>query len=160
VAWQTCRGMRCKKRRTSSSRASCPTLEEELASCAPSRSQWGAPQRCQVQYIGWLVVGIGFTANPAGKQKQRSMLESESELNPRVVQADYAVRGDLTVVASQLARQGKGLLHCNIGNPHELGQQVNDLAAGPVACGGRIVAGPLTHLHANVCSQYRGSVVS
>lgn len=65
-----------------------------------------------------------------------------SEMNPRVVKAEYAVRGAIAVRAEQLRNQlasatagstggGKkaatlpfdAVISCNIGNPQQLGQQ-------------------------------------
>jgi len=44
-------------------------------------------------------------------------------MNPRVVKAEYAVRGRLLDRAKELERAGRDVVKCNIGNPQALGQQ-------------------------------------
>ncbi|MBN2359397.1 MAG: aminotransferase class I/II-fold pyridoxal phosphate-dependent enzyme [Deltaproteobacteria bacterium] len=48
---------------------------------------------------------------------------SRAALNPRVLDAEYAVRGPIVQRAQQLERQGKQIIYCNIGNPQALGQR-------------------------------------
>jgi aspartate/methionine/tyrosine aminotransferase len=46
-----------------------------------------------------------------------------THLNPRVLNAEYAVRGPIVIRAQQLEEQGKKIVYCNIGNPQALGQR-------------------------------------
>lgn len=56
-----------------------------------------------------------------------------SNINQRIIHADYAVRGELSIRADELRSQlksGKALpfkniINCNIGNPQGLGQKPN-----------------------------------
>lgn len=56
---------------------------------------------------------------------------TEETLNPRVVNAEYAVRGEIVARAGELQKElasGKklpfdSLVFCNIGNPQSLGQK-------------------------------------
>jgi aspartate/methionine/tyrosine aminotransferase len=48
---------------------------------------------------------------------------SVSDLNPRAVRAEYAVRGPIVLRAQQLEAEGRPIVYCNIGNPQELGQK-------------------------------------
>jgi glutamate--glyoxylate aminotransferase len=45
------------------------------------------------------------------------------ELNEKVKKAQYAVRGELYLRASQLQKEGKKIIFTNVGNPHALGQK-------------------------------------
>jgi aspartate/methionine/tyrosine aminotransferase len=45
------------------------------------------------------------------------------ELNPRLLKAEYAVRGPIVIRAQQLEEQGRKIIYCNIGNPQALGQK-------------------------------------
>lgn len=40
------------------------------------------------------------------------------EVNPKLLNAQYAVRGTLTQRAQQLEQEGRNIIYCNIGNPH------------------------------------------
>lgn len=45
-----------------------------------------------------------------------------NDLNPNLLQAEYAVRGKLVDRAQELEKAGQKIIYCNIGNPHALGQ--------------------------------------
>ncbi|PWZ39042.1 Glutamate--glyoxylate aminotransferase 2 [Zea mays] len=45
------------------------------------------------------------------------------ELNEKVKKAQYAVRGELYLRASELQKEGKKIIFTNVGNPHALGQK-------------------------------------
>jgi glutamate--glyoxylate aminotransferase len=45
------------------------------------------------------------------------------ELNENVKRAQYAVRGELYLRASELQKEGKKIIFTNVGNPHALGQK-------------------------------------
>lgn len=42
----------------------------------------------------------------------------KKDINPRLINAEYAVRGILVQRAQELQQQGKHITYCNIGNPH------------------------------------------
>ena len=44
-------------------------------------------------------------------------------LNPHLIDAQYAVRGPIVILAQQLEEQGRKIIYCNIGNPQALGQK-------------------------------------
>ncbi|MEN9946996.1 MAG: hypothetical protein RLZZ293_1382 [Pseudomonadota bacterium] len=46
-----------------------------------------------------------------------------SNLNPKLLNAEYAVRGRIVMRAQELAQQGKDIVYCNIGNPHLFAQK-------------------------------------
>jgi aspartate/methionine/tyrosine aminotransferase len=46
-----------------------------------------------------------------------------NDLNPRLLKAEYAVRGPIVIRAQQLEAQGRKIIYCNIGNPQELKQK-------------------------------------
>lgn len=46
-----------------------------------------------------------------------------SNINPNVLQAQYAVRGQVVIKALELQKQNKEIIYCNIGNPQQLGQK-------------------------------------
>lgn len=56
---------------------------------------------------------------------------SEDNINPKVKQAQYAVRGQIVIRAKEIeselkagvAKPFKHILYCNIGNPQQLGQK-------------------------------------
>jgi aspartate/methionine/tyrosine aminotransferase len=48
---------------------------------------------------------------------------STEDLNRRVLEAEYAVRGPIVTRAQQLEEQGKRIIYCNIGNPQGLRQR-------------------------------------
>lgn len=60
---------------------------------------------------------------------------SVDNINPNLVKAEYAVRGAIVARAGQLAQQLAAgeplpfdkLVHCNIGNPQQLGQVGQEL---------------------------------
>jgi alanine transaminase len=54
-------------------------------------------------------------------------------LNPRLIDAQYAVRGPIVLRAQQLEEQGRKIIYCNIGNPQALKQR------------------PLTYLRQSLC---------
>lgn len=45
------------------------------------------------------------------------------DLNPNLLNAEYAVRGPIAIKAQQLENQGKKIIYCNIGNPQALKQK-------------------------------------
>ena len=45
------------------------------------------------------------------------------DLNSRLIEAQYAVRGPIVIRAQQLEEQGKKIIYCNIGNPQALKQK-------------------------------------
>lgn len=45
------------------------------------------------------------------------------DINPRLIEAEYAVRGSIVLRAQELQRQGKIITYCNIGNPHTFAQK-------------------------------------
>lgn len=47
---------------------------------------------------------------------------TRDDLNPNVLEAEYAVRGPIVLRAQQLEEQGKKIIYCNIGNPQALKQ--------------------------------------
>ncbi|MES1908712.1 MAG: hypothetical protein MHM6MM_001590 [Cercozoa sp. M6MM] len=48
---------------------------------------------------------------------------TRDDVNPAVLRAKYAVRGELLIRADALAAQGRKIIFCNIGNPQSLGQR-------------------------------------
>ena len=46
-----------------------------------------------------------------------------SQLNDRLLQAEYAVRGPIVQRAQELEAQGRKVIYCNIGNPQALKQR-------------------------------------
>jgi len=48
---------------------------------------------------------------------------SREKLNPRLLNAEYAVRGPIVLRAQQLEEQGRKIIYCNIGNPQALKQR-------------------------------------
>ena len=48
---------------------------------------------------------------------------SREALNPRLLTAEYAVRGPIVLRAQQLEEQGRKITYCNIGNPQALKQK-------------------------------------
>jgi len=48
---------------------------------------------------------------------------SRDRLNPRLLNAEYAVRGPIVLRAQQLEEQGRKIIYCNIGNPQALKQR-------------------------------------
>lgn len=46
-----------------------------------------------------------------------------NNLNQRLLNAEYAVRGRLVIRAQELEKQGKKIIYCNIGNPHAFKQK-------------------------------------
>lgn len=57
-----------------------------------------------------------------GKQQASELLTGET-INPRVLAAEYAVRGRLLDKAAELEKAGRQVVKCNIGNPQALGQK-------------------------------------
>ena len=47
----------------------------------------------------------------------------KSDLNPCLLNAQYAVRGPIVIRAQQLEEDGKKIIYCNIGNPQALKQK-------------------------------------
>src|SRR5512137_2493613 len=45
------------------------------------------------------------------------------DLNGKLLEAEYAVRGPIVIKAQQLEEQGKKIIYCNIGNPQALKQK-------------------------------------
>src|SRR4030095_1079040 len=48
---------------------------------------------------------------------------SIKDLNPNLLNAEYAVRGPIVIRAQELEKQGKKIIYCNVGNPQALGQK-------------------------------------
>lgn len=46
-----------------------------------------------------------------------------SNLNPNLLESQYAVRGPIVIKAQELEKQGKKIIYCNIGNPQALKQK-------------------------------------
>lgn len=40
------------------------------------------------------------------------------DINPRLTEAHYAVRGEIVIKAEELQKKGREIIYCNIGNPH------------------------------------------
>jgi len=45
------------------------------------------------------------------------------DVNPNLLEAQYAVRGKIVIRAQKLEAQGKKIIYCNIGNPQALKQK-------------------------------------
>jgi len=45
------------------------------------------------------------------------------DINPNLINAEYAVRGPIVIRAQELEKQGKKIIYCNIGNPQALKQK-------------------------------------
>ncbi len=45
------------------------------------------------------------------------------DINPKLLKANYAVRGRIVIRAQELEKQGKKIIYCNIGNPQALKQK-------------------------------------
>jgi alanine transaminase len=45
------------------------------------------------------------------------------DINPNLIEAQYAVRGKIVIRAQELEEQGKKIIYCNIGNPQALKQK-------------------------------------
>eukprot|EP00747_Dinoflagellata_sp_TGD_P103429 gnl/TRDRNA2_/TRDRNA2_168957_c1_seq1.p1 gnl/TRDRNA2_/TRDRNA2_168957_c1~~gnl/TRDRNA2_/TRDRNA2_168957_c1_seq1.p1 ORF type:complete len:538 (+),score=101.63 gnl/TRDRNA2_/TRDRNA2_168957_c1_seq1:1-1614(+) len=96
-----------------------------------SRSVWTAPfLLCCVL----VTPGVAADAAPARRRRGGKKLLKAANLNPLLVEAEYAVRGAIPDRAEELRRQiaanptGHGLpfdriIPCNIGNPQALGQK-------------------------------------
>jgi aspartate/methionine/tyrosine aminotransferase len=50
-------------------------------------------------------------------------LITKDNLNPNVIETQYAVRGPIVMLAQDLEKQGKEIYYFNIGNPQQLGQK-------------------------------------
>ena len=48
---------------------------------------------------------------------------SINDVNPNLLEAQYAVRGKIVIRAQELENQGKKIIYCNIGNPQALKQK-------------------------------------
>lgn len=48
---------------------------------------------------------------------------TKNDLSPRLLKAEYAVRGKITIRAQEMERQGRHIIYCNIGNPHSFKQK-------------------------------------
>ena len=48
---------------------------------------------------------------------------THSDLNPNLLEAEYAVRGPIVQRAQQLEQEGRKIIYCNIGNPQALKQR-------------------------------------
>jgi aspartate/methionine/tyrosine aminotransferase len=48
---------------------------------------------------------------------------AEMTVNQNIIEMEYAVRGPIPARASELKKQGRSIIFCNIGNPQALGQQ-------------------------------------
>jgi len=48
---------------------------------------------------------------------------SSFRINPRILEMEYAVRGPIPLRAAEMARAGRKIIPCNIGNPQALGQK-------------------------------------
>jgi len=48
---------------------------------------------------------------------------SRDDLNPKLLHAEYAVRGPIVQRAQELEEQGREIIYCNIGNPQALQQR-------------------------------------
>jgi alanine-synthesizing transaminase len=48
---------------------------------------------------------------------------SLKDLNPNLLEAEYAVRGPIVIRAQELEKKGKKIIYCNIGNPQALMQK-------------------------------------
>jgi alanine transaminase len=48
---------------------------------------------------------------------------SLNNLNPNLLESEYAVRGAIVIRAQELEKQGKKIIYCNIGNPQALKQK-------------------------------------
>ncbi len=48
---------------------------------------------------------------------------TKSDLNPNLLEAEYAVRGPIVQRAQQLEQEGRKIIYCNIGNPQALKQR-------------------------------------
>ena len=46
-----------------------------------------------------------------------------TDLSPRLLSAEYAVRGPIVNRAQELEKSGRKIIYCNVGNPHALGQK-------------------------------------
>jgi alanine transaminase len=46
-----------------------------------------------------------------------------NDINEKIIQAEYAVRGSIVDRAQELERQGRSIIYCNIGNPHTFKQR-------------------------------------
>ena len=46
-----------------------------------------------------------------------------NDLNPNLLEAEYAVRGAIVIKAQELEKKGKKIIYCNIGNPQSLKQK-------------------------------------
>src|SRR5664279_1930712 len=55
-------------------------------------------------------------------RRTRSVMVTKDVLNPRLLSAEYAVRGPIVLRAQQLEEQGRKIIYCNIGNPQALKQ--------------------------------------
>ena len=53
----------------------------------------------------------------------RFKMLSIKDINPNLLNAEYAVRGAIVIRAQELEKQGKKIIYCNIGNPQALKQK-------------------------------------
>ena len=66
------------------------------------------------------IVSEGGVATPGRLIKPLGL--TATNMNPRVVAAEYAVRGRLLDRAMEIEKDGREVVRCNIGNPQALGQ--------------------------------------
>lgn len=50
-------------------------------------------------------------------------MSTSVHINPRILEMQYAVRGPIPLRAAEMARSGRRIIPCNIGNPQALGQR-------------------------------------
>jgi len=70
----------------------------------PRPSPFPGIERARIIYIIWIMIKL-------------------HNINAKLLEAHYAVRGKIVIRAQELEAQGKKIIYCNIGNPQELKQK-------------------------------------
>jgi aspartate/methionine/tyrosine aminotransferase len=65
---------------------------------------------------------VGYNKNETYCFWKEKMIKVE-DINERIINAQYAVRGSIVTRAQELEREGRSIIYCNIGNPHTFAQR-------------------------------------
>ncbi|KAF0852477.1 mitochondrial alanine aminotransferase (alanine transaminase) [Andalucia godoyi] len=66
---------------------------------------------------------LSSAAHVAKNTPDHGRVLTVDKLSPAILNAEYAVRGELVIRAGKLESEGRKIIYCNIGNPHQLGQK-------------------------------------
>lgn len=71
--------------------------------------------------MGFLILNFIFLL--ITNQNTANFMVTINEINPNLIESQYAVRGKIVIRAQELEEQGKKIIYCNIGNPQALKQK-------------------------------------